>query len=114
MQVQRGNFFKPIIVNVSIWPEFASQLYRPRDRRLSTQLVPTFTDRDCHIVSVKDPYGRILDFLDRDQYFFFQIVPQLYARAWVDPVPDPLLLRKSGPAGNRTRTSGFDARNSDH
>jgi hypothetical protein len=24
----------------------------------------------------------------------------------VDPVPDPLLLRKSGSAGNRTRTSG--------
>jgi hypothetical protein len=28
----------------------------------------------------------------------------------VDPVPDPLLLRKSGSAGNRTR----DLRNSDH
>jgi hypothetical protein len=25
----------------------------------------------------------------------------------VDPVPDPLLLRKSGSAGNRIRTSGF-------
>jgi hypothetical protein len=24
----------------------------------------------------------------------------------VDPVPDPLLLSKSGSAGNRTRTSG--------
>jgi hypothetical protein len=24
----------------------------------------------------------------------------------VDPVPDPLLLRKSGGAGNRTRASG--------
>jgi hypothetical protein len=31
----------------------------------------------------------------------------------VDPVPDPLLLRKSGSAGNRTRTSGSVARNSD-
>jgi hypothetical protein len=30
----------------------------------------------------------------------------------VDPVPDPLLLRKSGSAGNRTRTSGPVARNS--
>jgi hypothetical protein len=28
----------------------------------------------------------------------------------VDPVPDPLLLRKSGSAGNRTRTSGSIAR----
>jgi hypothetical protein len=31
----------------------------------------------------------------------------------VDPVPDPLLLRKSGSVGNRTRTSGSVARNSD-
>jgi hypothetical protein len=28
----------------------------------------------------------------------------------VDPVPDPLLLRKSGSAENRTRTSGSVAR----
>jgi hypothetical protein len=32
----------------------------------------------------------------------------------VDPVPDPLLLRKSGSAGNGTRASGSVARNSDH
>jgi hypothetical protein len=32
----------------------------------------------------------------------------------VDPVPDPLLIRKSGSAENRTRTSGSVARNSDH
>jgi hypothetical protein len=32
----------------------------------------------------------------------------------VGPVPDPLLLRKSVSAGNRTRTSGSVARNSDH
>jgi hypothetical protein len=32
----------------------------------------------------------------------------------VDPVPDPLLLRKSGSVGNRTRTSESVARNSDH
>jgi hypothetical protein len=29
----------------------------------------------------------------------------------VDPVPDPLLLRKCGTAGNRIRTSGSVARN---
>jgi hypothetical protein len=32
----------------------------------------------------------------------------------VDSVPDPLLLRKSGNAGNRTRASESVARNSDH
>jgi hypothetical protein len=35
------------------------------DRRLSAKLVPNFADRGCHVVSVPDPYGRILGFLDR-------------------------------------------------
>jgi hypothetical protein len=50
-----------------------------------------------------DSYGRILCFLDRSRYFFFQVAPQLYSRGWEDPVPDPLLLRKSGSAGIPTR-----------
>jgi hypothetical protein len=60
-------------------------------------------DRGCHVVRVTNPYGRILGFLDRSRYYFFQVAPQLYSRGWVDPVPDPLLLTKSGRAGNRTR-----------
>jgi hypothetical protein len=78
------------------------------------KLEPTFPDRECRVVSATDPHGRILDFLDRSRYFFLQVAPQLYSRGWVDPVPDPLLLRKSGSAGNRTRTAGSVARNSDH
>jgi hypothetical protein len=74
--------------------------------------VPTFADR-CHTASVTDPYGRILFFLDRSHCFFFQAAPQLYSRGWIDPVPDPLLLIKSGSTGNATRTSDSD-RNSDH
>jgi hypothetical protein len=35
-------------------------------RRSDCQL---FTDRWCHVVSVTDPYGRILGFLDRSCYF---------------------------------------------
>jgi hypothetical protein len=58
----------------------------------------------------RDPHGRNLGSLDRSRYFSFQVAPQLYSRGWVDPVPDPLLLRKSGIAGNRTRTSGSVAR----
>jgi hypothetical protein len=95
------------------WSESGRELYRKSDRRLSAKLVPTFEDRGCHVVNVTDPYGRILGFLDRSRYFFFQIAPQLYSRGWVDPVPDPL-LRKSCSAGNRTRTSGSVVRNSDH
>jgi hypothetical protein len=90
----------------------ASELYRPSNCRLSAVLVPIFADRKCHVVSVTDPYSRILGFLDH--YYLFQIALQLYSRGWVDPVPDPLLLRKSGSAGNRTRTSGSVAKNSDH
>jgi hypothetical protein len=26
----------------------------------------------CHVVSVTDPYGRIIAFLDRSRYYFFQ------------------------------------------
>jgi hypothetical protein len=33
------------------------------------------------MVSVTDPHGRNLDFLDRSRYFFFQVAPQLYSRA---------------------------------
>jgi hypothetical protein len=40
-----------------------------------------------------DPHGRILSFLDRSRYYFFQAAPQLYSRGWVDPVADPLFLR---------------------
>jgi hypothetical protein len=86
----------------------------PSDRRLSAKLVPTFADRGCRVVSATDPHGRILGFLDRSGYFFIQVAPQLSLRGWVNPVPDPLLLRKSVSAGNRTRTSGSVARNSDH
>jgi hypothetical protein len=96
------------------WYEPASKLHRPSDRCLSAKLVPTFADRGYHVVSMTDPNYLILGFLDRSRYFFFQVAPQLYSRGWVDPVPDPLLLRKYGSAGNWTRTSGSVTRNSDH
>jgi hypothetical protein len=87
-----------------------SEYYQNKNKKLR---VLTFADKGCHVVSVTDPYGRILGFLDRTRYFFFQVAPQLYSRDWVDPVPDPLLLGKSGSVGNRTRVSGSVARSSD-
>jgi hypothetical protein len=60
-----------------------------------------------------DPYGRILGFIDRSHYFFYQVAPPLYSRGWVDPVPDPLLFF-SGSAGNRTRASGSVDLNNTH
>jgi hypothetical protein len=51
------------------WSESANELYRQSDRRLLAKWLPSFADRGCHVVSVTDPYGRILDFLDRSRYF---------------------------------------------
>jgi hypothetical protein len=73
------------------------------DRRLSAKLVATFAYRECRVVGATDPHGRIFDFLDRSRYFSIQVAPQLSSRGWVDPVPEPLFLRKSGSAENRTR-----------
>jgi hypothetical protein len=76
-----------------------------------------YTDREntaCRCSQHCGSLGHILGFLDRSRYFFFQVAPQLYSRGWVDPVPDPLLLRKCGSGGNRTLASGSVARNSDH
>jgi hypothetical protein len=38
-----------------------------------------FANRGCHVVSVTNPYGRILGFLDRSSYYFFQVTPQMYS-----------------------------------
>jgi hypothetical protein len=57
-------------------------------------LVPTFVDR---AVSHGQRGGTLtavnLSFLDRSHYFFFQVAPHLWSQGWVDPVPDPMLLR---------------------
>jgi hypothetical protein len=44
------------------------------------EISATFADRLCHVVSVTDPYGRNLGFVDRSRYIFFQIAPRLYSR----------------------------------
>jgi hypothetical protein len=97
------------------WPESASELYRPSDRRLSAKLVPTFygqrVPRGQRDGSLR-LYSRFS--IPKPLRFSFKAALQLYSRGWVDPVPEPLLLRKSGSAENRTRTPGSVPRNSDH
>jgi hypothetical protein len=52
-------------------------MVRVRERTLPTERPPLvgevivnfFADRERHVVSVTDPYGRILGFLDRSRYF---------------------------------------------
>jgi hypothetical protein len=103
-----------IIIIITPWLQSESELYRLIGRSLPTKLVSTFEDSGCKVVSVTDPYGRILGFLDRSRYFFFQVAPHLNSRVWVDPVPDLLKLIKSASVWNRTRTSGSVAGNPDH
>jgi hypothetical protein len=59
---------------------------RLSDRSLSAKLVPPFADMECHVVSVTDPYGRILGSVDLSRYFFFKVAPQLHSRGYVDPL----------------------------
>jgi hypothetical protein len=59
-----------------------------------------FADRGCQEVSVTNPYGSILGFLDGSRYYFFQVAPQLYSRGWVDPVPELLFFSCSARESN--------------
>jgi hypothetical protein len=94
--------------------ESASELYRPRDRRLLAKFMPTFADRG--VSSSKRgwsprPYSR----LSRYEPLLF-----------LPSSSSTVLTRQSGPrsrtttsqkicsAGNRTRTSGSVARNPDY
>jgi hypothetical protein len=80
---------------ITLWLWTASEIYRPSVHRLSTKLVPTFADRGYCVVGEADPYDRIVGFLDRSSYFFFQVAPQLYSRDWMDgPCSRPTTSQK--------------------
>jgi hypothetical protein len=65
-----------LILKKPPWSEPARDLHPLSDRRLSAKCLPTFADRGCHVVSVTDPYGRILGFLAQFQtHYFFLVVP---------------------------------------
>jgi hypothetical protein len=67
-------------------------------------LVPTFADRGVSRGQRGRPPTVVnLSFLDRIRYFSFKYLLIYPHKGWVDPVPDPLLLRKSCSAGNQTR-----------
>jgi hypothetical protein len=75
-----------------------------RKRNISTEWPPLvgeviakFADRGCHVVSVMDPYGRILRFLDKSRYF--SIKYSFLNRCQ--------LLLKHMPSGNFIFTYGF-------
>jgi hypothetical protein len=67
------------------------------------EVITNFADKNVSRGQSDDPYGHIIGFQNGSRYFFFQVAIQLYSRGWVDPVPDPILFRKFGSVGNRTR-----------
>jgi hypothetical protein len=67
-------------------------------------LVPTFVDREVSRGQRGvSPTIVNLSFLNRSRYFSFKQLLIYSHKGWVDPVPDPLLVRKSGSAGNQSR-----------
>ena len=82
-------------------------LGRQSGRRRSAKLVPTFGDRGVSR-GQRNGSPRLLISVYRTWIatYLIQVAPQLTSRGsrgWVHSVPDPLPLRKSGSAGNRTR-----------
>jgi hypothetical protein len=81
-----------------------------RKRTIPTERPPLVSEVSAKFLRIEGdeslrPYSR----LSRPESLF--LPPR---RGWVDPVTDPLLIRKSGSTGNRIGTSGSVARNSDH
>jgi hypothetical protein len=67
-------------------------------------LVQTFEDRwVSRGQGGGTPTAVNLCLLDRSRCFVFEAAPHLSKRGWVDPIPEPLLRRKSGRAENRNR-----------
>jgi hypothetical protein len=54
-----------------------------------------------------------LSYPDRSRHFFFQEASDTSSWGWVDPIPEPLLLRKSGSTGIEPETYGSAAKNSE-
>jgi hypothetical protein len=83
-------------------PYSASQLCRLSDRHLSVKFSANFFRKRGVAWSVRRiPHGRWSQFSRLESLLFFQVAPHLSSRGWVDSVPDPLILRKSGSAGNQ-------------
>jgi hypothetical protein len=66
--------------SVALVHERATPTERPP---LVGEVSANFADRGCRVVSVTDPYGRILGFLDRSRYYFFLVAPYLCSRGGV-------------------------------
>jgi hypothetical protein len=86
------------------WPYYTSELYRSSDRRLSTNLVPTFVDREYRVVSATHPlrsYSRLS--IPESLLFLPSSSSIVLSRLEWTPLQTHYFLEKSGSAANRTR-----------
>jgi hypothetical protein len=81
-----------ITLTLTPWLESVGEPYRPSDHRLSAKLVPTFADRECHVVSITDPYGHIPGFSRPEPLLFL-------------PSSSPIALTRLSVACSRPTTS---------
>jgi hypothetical protein len=66
------------------------------------KLMATFSGRGMSLCQYNGFPRPLISVSRPEPLLLFQVAPQLSWRGWVDPVPEPLLPRKSGSAGNRT------------
>jgi hypothetical protein len=62
------------------------------------------------VVSASDSHDRILCFVDRSRYFFFQVAPQLYSEAEWTPFQTHYFLENLVASGIDPGSSGSVAR----
>jgi hypothetical protein len=60
-----------LMILISLKKKLRGELYRQRPQ-LVGEVSVNFCGQGCHVVSVTDPYGRILGFLDWNRYFSFK------------------------------------------
>jgi hypothetical protein len=78
------------------------------------EVVPTFADRGCCVVSAMDPPVVSLGFLDRSRYYFFQVAPRCPREAEWTPLQSHCFSENLEAPGIEPRTYESVARNSDH
>jgi hypothetical protein len=82
-------------------------------RAKSAKLVPTSADRGVPCGQRDDPRGRILGFLDRSRYFFFQVLICTREVEWT-PFQTHYYSENLVAPGIESGTSESVVRNSDH
>jgi hypothetical protein len=96
-------FLTSVLITITV-ALVCERLYRPSDRRLSAKLVPSFADREVSC-------GQRSGSFRQEQLLFLSRSSSILLTSPSGHVPGPLLVRKSGSAGIRIRTSGSVARN---